>query len=344
MKSDNIFLRTCNGEIGEKTPIWLMRQAGRYLDEYRVLRKRDEFFKLCTNPERIKEITLMPIKRFALDAAIIFSDITLPLHYMGKRLKFEPGPVFETPVKTAEDLLELRMPQPSDFDFLGKGIQLVKKKLSEDSGNLPLIGFGGAPFTLASYLIEGGHSKDFLKTKRFMWQNEEAFREFMEMMTESIVLFLNCQIDKGVDAVQLFDTWAGVLSPQDYREFALPYTKKVYNAIKEKDMPFIHFLRGSSHLLPYMKEAGDVMSIDWTIELREAMNILGNEFPIQGNLDPALLLAPKEILIKRIEDILIQGKDAPHIFNLGHGILPDTRPDIVEYLIKIVHSFKKRGE
>ncbi len=339
------FLLACHRQPTLYTPIWLMRQAGRYLKEYRALRRRYSFLEMCKNPELAAEVTLLPIKKFKLDAAIVFSDILIPLEPMGIELEFTKGegPVIHHPLQEMKQIERLRIIEPEeDIPFLFKTIQIVRQELE---GKIPLIGFSGAPFTLASYLIEGGHSKNYLITKRMIYQNPSVWRALMEKLSEVLIRHLNAQIRSGVQALQLFDSWVGCLSPSDYENYVLPFSKKVISGL-DKSVPLIHFATTSSALLEKMKEAGgDVIGLDWRVDLQEAWSRIGYEVGVQGNLDPAVLLGPVDLIEREVKRILHQAEGRPgHIFNLGHGILPQSPEEHVSALIEMVHEYSSRRE
>lgn len=320
-----------------------MRQAGRYMKEYRALRRRFSFLEMCKNPELAAKVTLLPIERFKIDAAIIFSDILIPLEPMGIELEFTAngGPVFNHPIHEINQIEDLRIVEPEeDLPFLMEAIRLVRRELE---GKIPLIGFSGAPFTLASYIIEGGHSKNYILTKSMMYQNRPAWDGLMEKISEALIRCLNAQIRSGVQALQLFDSWVGCLSPSDYEEYVLPFSKKVINGI-DKSVPLIHFATSSSTLLERMKKAGgDVIGVDWRVHIDEAWARLGYDVAIQGNLDPVILLAPPDLIEKEVNRILNSLEGRPgHIFNLGHGILPDTPVDHVVVLVEAVHQYSSK--
>jgi uroporphyrinogen decarboxylase len=320
-----------------------MRQAGRYMKEYRGLRKRYSFLEMCKNPELVAKVTLMPIEKFKLDAAIIFSDILIPLEPMGVEFEFAKGegPVFHHPVREMKDVEALRVIDPEEeTSFLMKAIQIVRKELE---GKIPLIGFAGAPFTLASYIIEGSHSNNYVLTKGWMYQNRAAWNALMEKISEVLIRYLQAQIRAGVQALQLFDSWVGCLSPNDYGAYVLPYSRKVIAGVG-KSVPIIHFATSSSTLLEKMKEAGgDVMGVDWRVNLGEAWARMGYDVAIQGNLDPVILLGPPELIEREVRRVLDDAGGRPgHIFNLGHGILPNTPVDNVATLINAVHEYSSR--
>ena len=337
------FLRACRREPTEYTPIWLMRQAGRYMKEYRALRKKYSFLEMCKNPELAAQVTLQPIEKFKLDAAIIFSDILIPLDPMGVEFDFGKGegPVFQHPLRQMEDIEKLRIIEPEEeLSFLMKAIQIVRKELE---GKIPLIGFSGAPFTLASYIIEGGHSKNYILTKSLMYQNGPAWDVLMEKISEVLIRYLSAQIRSGIQAIQLFDSWVGCLSPGDYEKYILPYSQKVIEGVGKK-VPLIHFATSSSALLGLMKRAGgDVIGVDWRMNISEAWARLGYGVAIQGNLDPVVLYGPVDLIEKEVKRILdsIAGRPG-HIFNLGHGILPNTPPDHVAALVEMVHQYSSK--
>ena len=334
------FLRACRRQPTDYTPIWLMRQAGRYMKEYRALRKKYSFLEMCKNPELAAQVTLQPVEKFNLDAAIIFSDILIPLEPMGVEFEFAKGegPVFDHPLREMKDVEKLRIIEPEEeLSFLMKAIRIVRKELE---GKVPLIGFSGAPFTLASYIIEGGHSKNYILTKGLMYQDRPTWDALMEKISEVLIRYLNAQIRAGVQALQLFDSWVGCLSPRDYEEYVLPYSKKVIDGV-DKNVPLIHFATSSSTLLELMREAGgDVIGVDWRVNIGEAWARLGYDVAIQGNLDPVILLASSDLIEKEVKRILNSVGGRPgHIFNLGHGILPNTPPDHVAALVEMVHQY-----
>ncbi len=322
---DHPFLKACRREPADYTPVWLMRQAGRYLKEYRSLRKRYSFLEMCKNPRLSAEVTLLPLKKFKLDAAIIFSDILVPLEPMGVKLEFtkREGPVLPSPIREMKQIEKLRIFKPEEgLSFLLEAIQIVRKEIE---GKVPLIGFSGAPFTLASYLIEGGHSNHYTLTKGMMFQNQAVWQKLMEKISEVLVLTLNAQIQAGVQAIQLFDSWVGCLSPEDYDRYVLPFSKKVIRGVS-KGVPLIHFATNSTALLELMRRAGgDVIGIDWRVDLKKAWKQLGYDIGIQGNLDPVVLLGPRSLIQEKVKKILNRAESRPgHIFNLGHGVLPNT--------------------
>lgn len=342
-RSQYPFLMACRRQPTQYTPIWLMRQAGRYMKEYRAIRKKFSFLEMCKNSDLAAEVTLLPVQKLRVDAAIIFADILLPLEPMGVELEFSKheGPVIHHPIREIKQIDALRIIAPEeDLPFLMKAIRIVRQELE---GKIPLIGFSGAPFTIASYIIEGGHSKNYTLTKGLMYQNRMAWDRLMEKISQVLIRYLNTQIRSGVQALQLFDSWVGCLSPSDYEDYVLPYSKKVIDGV-EKSVPLIHFATSSSTLLERMKQAGgDVIGVDWRVDLGEARARLGYDVAIQGNLDPVILLGPPDLIKKEAKRILDSVEGRPgHIFNLGHGILPNTPPDHVATLVEFVHQFSSR--
>jgi uroporphyrinogen decarboxylase len=339
------FLRACRRQPTRYTPIWLMRQAGRYMKEYRTLRKKFSFLEMCKNPELSAKVTLFPIEKLKLDAAIIFSDILLPLEPMGVELEFtrNEGPVLRNPIREIRQIDGLQIIEPEeDLPFLMEAIRIVRKELE---GRIPLIGFSGAPFTLASYIIEGGHSTNYVLTKGLMYKDRSAWDRLMEKISEVLVRHLTAQIRSGVQALQLFDSWVGCLSPNDYEEYVFPYSKKVIEGVG-KSVPMVHFATSSSALLERMKLAGgDVIGVDWRVNLGEAWTRLGYDVAIQGNLDPVILLGRPDLIEKEVKRILSEAGGHPgHIFNLGHGILPNTPVENVAFLIETVHQYSSKPD
>jgi uroporphyrinogen decarboxylase len=320
-----------------------MRQAGRYLEEYRSLRAKYSFIETCKTPELAVEITLQPIRRFELDAAIIFADILLPLEKMGIDFEFtrDDGPQINNTVRTRGDVEKMRVMNPmEEMAYLMDAIRMVRRELG---GKVPLIGFSGAPFTLASYIIEGGGSRNYLFTKSMMYREPDTWHLLMEKLTDMVIAYLGDQIRAGVQAVQVFDSWVGCLSQADYREFVLPHQKRLMAAL-DRSVPNIHFAFGASHLLPMVKAAGgDVIGLDWRTDIDEAWQALNHEPAVQGNLDPVALYGSQDYIHKRVKDILDRvGKRSGHIFNLGHGILPTAPPDNVKCMIDLVHELSRR--
>ena len=341
--SDLVLLRACRREPTPFTPIWLMRQAGRYLPEYRAMRERFAFLDLCKSPDAATEVTLQPVERLGVDAAILFADILLVLEPLGVGLEFTrgEGPHIERPIRSAEDVARLpRVAVDESVPFVFEAVRLVKKALAD---RVPLIGFAGAPFTLASYLIEGGPSREFLRTKRFMHGDPAAWHLLMTALSDITVAYVNGQIAAGVEAVQLFDSWVGTLSPGDYRDHVLPHSRSVMERLTP-DVPIIHFGTGTAGLLQHMKAAGgDVIGLDWRVEIDSAWERLGHDVSVQGNLDPAMLLSGLREIRRGVKEILDAVGDRPgHIFNLGHGVHQETPVDHVIALVDMVHELSAR--
>ena len=341
---NDIFLRACRGEEVDYTPVWLMRQAGRYLPEYQAVRAHVDFLTLCKNPKLAAEVTLQPVDILGVDAAILFSDILIITEPMGMRLEFseKDGPVLNEPVRSKAAVERLIIPDiEEDLPFVLDTIRILRKELEN---RVPLIGFSGSPFTLATYMIEGGTSRNFIHTKKLMFQNNVVFSYLMEKLTDTVISYLSAQIKAGAQAVQIFDTWAGILAPADYRKFALPYVKKVISDLRKGGVPIIYFVNDCAGLLKDIKKSGaDVIGIDWRIDLSDAIKKLGKNISVQGNLDPCSLFLPREKLEERVKDILWKGEAAKsHIFNLGHGVLPPTPVENVIALVDAVHTFGKK--
>ena len=343
MSRQDRFLRACRKQDVDCTPIWLMRQAGRYLREYRDIRQVHSFLEMCKTPELAVEVTLQPVRRFDLDAAIIFSDILLPLECMGIGLEFSDGegPVLRNPLRTAADVERMREIDPEkDLGYVLKALEMARSELD---GMVPLIGFAGAPFTLASYATEGGGSRNYIETKTMMYTEPASFHLLMEKLTTMVISYLNAQIRHGAQAVQVFDSWVGTLSSTDYETFVLPHMKRLLASL-DPSAPHIHFALGASHMLKQVASTGgDIIGIDWRTPLDEAWKKLGVKKAVQGNLDPVLLFGSREQLTASAHDILKRaGNRNGHIFNLGHGIFPATPIDNVSLLIELVHSGSKR--
>ena len=321
-----------------------MRQAGRYMAEYRALRERHTLLEICRQPDLATEVTLQPVRRIDVDAAIIFSDLLLPLAPMGLPFDFVKGegPQIETPIGNAADIDRLRSFEPRES--LAHVLEAIRQVQRELAGRVPLIGFAGAPFTLASYAIEGGHSNNFAKTKSLMYGDPDAWHRLCARLADVVADYLTAQIEAGVDVVQVFDSWVGTLNAEDYREFALPHTRRIFDAVKGL-VPSIHFGTGTATILEHMREAGgDVVGADWRIKIDEAWARIGEDRAIQGNLDPTLLLGPLSRMLREADDILARVGSRPgHIFNLGHGILPSTPVEHVQVLAQHVHSASRRG-
>jgi len=335
------FLRACRGLPVDRTPVWFMRQAGRYMPEYRAIRARHSLLEICAQPELAAEVTLQPVRALGVDAAILFADILLPLIPMGLRLEFAAGegPVIHNPIRSAADVAALR---PVDVnESLATVFETVRLVRRELDGHTPLIGFAGAPFTLASYLIEGGSSRTFLRTKQLMYREPDTWHALLSKLAEVVSDYLAAQVRAGAQAVQLFDSWAGALSPEDYEAYVLPHSRQVLGALSLTGVPLIHFGTDTASLLPLMARAGgDVIGLDWRVPLDWGWAQIGPRRAVQGNLDPAALFAPRPELDRRVRRVLEQAGGRPgHIFNLGHGILPETPVDNVRAVVDAVHEY-----
>jgi uroporphyrinogen decarboxylase len=337
------FLKACRREHVDVTPVWFMRQAGRYMQEYRTLRSQYSLLEICRTPDLATEVTLQPIRRLEVDAAILFSDLLLPLAPMGLPFDFVKGegPQIERPIDGPADIERLRVFEPRQA--LGYVLDAIRQIQTELNQRVPLIGFAGAPFTLASYAIEGGHSNNFAKTKSLMYGHPEHWHRLCEKLSRVVADFLVAQIDAGVDVVQVFDSWVGALDATDYREFALQHTRAIFDAIGTR-VPTIHFGTGTSTILEELRDAGgDVIGVDWRIPIDEAWERIGTTHAVQGNLDPTLLLGPPARMLQQTDAVLRRIGGRPgHIFNLGHGILPSTPVEHVQMLAHYVHTASRR--
>ncbi|HQY56898.1 MAG TPA: uroporphyrinogen decarboxylase [Nitrospira sp.] len=337
------FLKACRREPVDCTPVWFMRQAGRYMVEYRRLREKHSILDLCKTPELAAQVTLQPIDRFALDAAIIFADILLPLEPMGLSLEFAEGegPIIHNPVRDRAAVDGLKVIDERDLQYVMDAISLTRKMLA---GRVPLIGFAGAPFTLASYAIEGGSSRNYIHTKQMMYREPETWHRLMDKFARVITGYLRRQIKAGAQAVQLFDSWVGCLSAGDYAEYVMPHVQLIFEGLKHEGVPLIHFGTGTTAILKAMRQAGgDVIGIDWRIPIDEAWALVGHDRAVQGNLDPVTLFGPISEVERRVTDILRRAAGRPgHIFNLGHGILPNTPVENVAATIDLVHKLSTR--
>jgi uroporphyrinogen decarboxylase len=337
------FLRACRREAVDCTPVWFMRQAGRYMAEYRSLRAKHSMLDLCKIPELAAQVTLQPIERFPLDAAIIFADILLPLEAMGLRLEFAEGegPVIRNPVRDRGDVERLKVIDGTELEYVAEAIRQARKALD---GRVPLIGFAGAPFTLASYAIEGGGSRNYVLTKSLMYREPDVWHKLMDTFARVVTGYLRRQIRAGAQAVQLFDSWVGCLSAGDYAEYVMPHVQLIFAGLEREGVPMIHFGTGTTAILKQMREAGgDVIGVDWRVHLDEAWSMIGHDRAVQGNLDPVALYAPLHEIERRVEDILRRAAGRHgHIFNLGHGILPTTPIEHVEAAITMVHKLSQR--
>ena len=337
------FLKACRREPVDCTPVWFMRQAGRYMAEYRSLRAKSSMLALCKTSELAAQVTLQPIDRFPVDAAIIFADILLPLEAMGLNLEFAEGegPVIHNPVRERADVERLKAIDGAELEYVAEAIRQTRHALR---GRVPLIGFAGAPFTLASYAIEGSGSRNYVLTKSMMYRDPDAWHLLMDKLARVVTGYLRRQIRAGAQAIQLFDSWVGCLSAGDYAEYVKPHVQLIFEGLKREAVPMIHFGTGTAALLRLMREAGgDVIGVDWRIHLDDAWAMIGHDCAVQGNLDPVALYAPLHEIERRVEDILRRaaGRNG-HIFNLGHGILPTTPIEHVEAAINMVHKLSQR--
>ena len=336
LPSDSAFLRACRREPVPHTPVWFMRQAGRALPEYRALREGGSMLDACATPDLVTEITLQPVRRYGVDAAIFFSDIVVPLKAVGVDLDIVPGvgPVVAQPFRTAADLDRLPALTPEHVPYVTESV----RRLVGELGATPLIGFAGAPFTLASYLVEGGPSKNHARTKALMYGEPELWAALLDRLATITLGFLRVQVDAGASAVQLFDSWIGALPAADYRAHVQPHSARVLAAVA--DVPRIHFGVGTGELLHDMGQAGaDVVGVDWRVPLSQAVQRIGPGKAVQGNLDPTLVFAPDEVVVRKVREVLEEGKAAEgHVFNLGHGVLPETDPDVLLRVVELVHA------
>jgi uroporphyrinogen decarboxylase len=338
---DPLFLRACRGEATPHPPMWMMRQAGRYLPEYREIRQRVSFLELCKRPDLAAEVTLQPIRRFGFDAAILFSDLLIPLEAMGLAVEFtESGPRLPAPIRTPDDLARVRPFDPAAATpFVLETIDRARASLD----GVPLIGFAGAPFTVATYAIEGKTAKTFAETKKFFYRHPDAARSLLTSLADATRIYLDAQITAGAAAVQLFDSWVGVVSPDDWNEFVFPPTAALIAALRTRGVPVIYFGNGATTILDRIAALGaDVYGIDWRLPLDEARARLTaatvRPFAVQGNLDPAVLLGPTATIERRAADVVARGGRRGHVFNLGHGITPETPIESVEALVRAVRS------
>jgi uroporphyrinogen decarboxylase len=340
MEVNSRFLKACRRETVDTTPVWFMRQAGRYMPEYRAIREKYTLIEICQHPEIAVEVTLQPVRALGVDAAILFADILLPVIPLGLGLEFAKGegPVIGSPIRTIEDVRAMKpFDAESDLGYVMDTIRILRRELN----GIPLIGFCGAPFTVASYMIEGGSSREFLKTKTMMYSEPQTWHTLMEKLSGVLADYLVTQIRAGAQAVQVFDSWVGALSPSDYETFVLPYSQKLLKAAQAMNVPVIHFGTNTATLLHLMKRAGgNVIGLDWRIPLDDGWRLLGSNIAVQGNLDPALLFAPLPEIRTRVHDILRRANGRPgHIFNLGHGILQHTPVGNVKAVADMVHEY-----
>lgn len=335
-------LRAARRQPTDTTPVWIMRQAGRYLPEYRAIREKIGFLELCKSPDLAAEVTVQPVTRLGVDAAIVFSDILIPVEAMGMALELgDGGPHLPEPVRSAADVERLTVPDPEQkTGFVGEAIRRTRKALNE---KVPVIGFCGAPFTLAAYMVEGGSSKSFIEIKRLMFERPALAHALFEKLTRTLIPYLEMQISAGAKLVQIFDSWGGELSPRDFEAFSLPYLSRMVQAVRARGVPAILFGTAMSTQLTRMRRTGaDVIGCDWRIEIDEARAQLGPEVAVQGNLDPLALFLPPAELEQRVEEILRRAGPLGHIFNLGHGILPPTEPDAAKAMVDAVHRLGEK--
>lgn len=340
LKND-LLLRAARGEKTELTPVWVMRQAGRYLPEYRTLRTDEDFFAVCRTPELAAEVTLQPIERFSVDAAIIFSDILVVPQAMGLEVQMIPGtgPHFPEPLRNPDDFSRLHHPDVQDsLHYVFEAITLTRKSLS---GRVPLIGFCGAPWTLMAYMVEGGGSKTFARSKTWLYRYPLQSHMLLKTITSVLIEFLAGQIEAGAQAIQVFDSWAGMLGPNTFEQFALPYLKKIVSGVKEKypDIPCIVFAKGANYALESLAGSGyDVIGLDWTVDPASARQLTGSKVALQGNLDPAVLYAEGPVIREEVRHMLQAFGPVGHIANLGHGVYPDHNPECVKTFVDSVHE------
>ncbi len=341
--ADCPFLRACRGEPVPYTPVWFMRQAGRSLPEYREVRADVSMLEACMRADLVAEITLQPVRRYAVDAAVLFSDIVVPLKAAGVDVDIRPGvgPVVERPVRSERDLERLRPLQPEQLPYLQQAIG----ELVAELGEVPLVGFAGGPFTLASYLVDGGPSRNHEATKTLMYGDPRLWHALLERLAAVTTTFLRVQVEAGASAVQLFDSWVGALAPDDYRRHVLPHTARVLAGLEDLGVPRIHFGVGTGELLGPMSEAGaEVVGVDWRVPLDAAARRVAAGSALQGNLDPTVLLAPWPVVAEQAREVLARGRSADgHVFNLGHGVLPATDPDVLARLADFVHAESARS-
>ncbi|OEU60904.1 MAG: uroporphyrinogen decarboxylase [Desulfobacterales bacterium C00003104] len=342
--TDYRFIRACFRQEVDRTPVWIMRQAGRYMPEYRAIRKKVDFLELCKTPELAAKVTIQPVDRLNVDAAILFSDIlTLP-EAMGIDLRFGEGmgPKLSPVIRSRSDIDKLKEIDPeTSLSFVMETIRILRRELD---GRVPLIGFSGSPFTLATYLVEGGSSKDFINLKSMMYREPDTAHALFEKLADAIAVYLNAQIEAGAQAVQLFDTWAGICSPSDFDSFVFPYVKNVVDRLRRDGVPVIYYCKGGSTLLDRMRNLNtDVIGVDWRIEIDDAWKAIGHDRAIQGNLDPCVLFMDQAGIKERVRDILERAGGRPgHIFNLGHGVLPATPVENVQALVEMVHDLSEQ--
>ena len=338
-------LAACRLQPVDATPIWFMRQAGRCFQEYRKLRKKYEILTTAKTPELCVQVTLLPVKRLHVDAAVMFADIMLPLEGMGVPFRIEPetGPIISDPIRTQADVERVRVIEAEEATpYVFEAIKLMRQELGDTAA---LVGFSGSPFTMACYMIEGHPSRDYARAKSLMLGQPELWHRFMDKVTEVVVRYLRAQAAAGIQVAQLFDSWVGILSPQQYERFVLPYSRRIFSEMRDIGIPTIHFGTGTAALLDLMVDAGsDLIGVDWRVPLDRAWAQIGYDHGIQGNLDPTMLLAPFQVSQEGARDILHRANGRPgHVFNLGHGVLPDTDPDDLARLVEFVHQESSRN-
>jgi uroporphyrinogen decarboxylase len=342
---ESIFVKACKGQQVSTTPVWFMRQAGRYMPEYRAIRKHRALIEICKAPKLAAQVTIEAAETLGVDAAIIFADLLLPLEVMGLDFHFESGegPVIPKPVRDAAEIGALRADRAGELSYVAESVAAVAKHFG---AKLPVIGFCGAPFTLASYMVEGGASRNYVETKKLMYRSPQAWDQLMTKLVTVLAAYGAEQVKAGADALQVFDSWVGCLSVEDYREYVLPRTAELIRKLRGTGVPVIYFGTETTALLPSMKDAGaDVIGVDWRIPLDKAWGMIGNLGAIQGNLDPAVLLAEWKLVKERAADVLDRARHRPgHIFNLGHGILPNTPVDNVKRLVDFVHEYSGKSK
>lgn len=351
MPMNDLFLRAARLEPTERTPIWMMRQAGRYMAEYRAIREKHGFLEMCRTPELAVEVTLQPVDLIGVDAAILFSDILVVFDGMGLDLEFAKGegPVIHNPVRTVADVERLTVSDPLEHTgYVMDAIRILRRELEN---KVPLIGFAGAPFTLASYAIEGHGTRDYEKCKALMWTEPAAWDLLMTKFADTVIAYLCAQIDAGAQAVQLFDSWVGYVAPRDYERFVLPHSKRVLAEVKahgdkvvEGGVPVIHFANGATSMIDLVQQAGgDIVGVDWRLDMRKAVELIDPKFGIQGNIDPVALFGPDDEIERQVIEILeAVGTRPGHIFNLGHGIHKTTDPEKARTLVRLVHEHSSR--
>ncbi len=331
------FLRACRRQPVDRRPVWLMRQAGRYLPEYRALREEHSFLELCHTPDLAAEVTLQPLRRFDLDAAILFCDIMIPVEAMGVDLEFAPGPVIGTPVRSRADVDRLHVPDPeAELGFVGEAVRLACRALD---GGVPLIGFAGAPFTLACYLVDGQGSKTFPRTRALAYADPDTFHALLDKLTRTVADFLTAQVAAGAGAVQVFDSWVGLLGEAEFSELLAPHLETLFGSLDREAAPLIYYVSGGPTLLSAAAALRpDVVSVDWRVGIDRARELLGPGIAVQGNLDPAALLGPPEEAARRARAVCERAGSTGHVFNLGHGLFPDTPVESVQAVVAAVHE------